>query len=110
MPNDDTGVGCFVVFGCFVLPVLFVIGFTAWALWARGKVKREAQAAYAAYQESLANVRRDPTNAELRAAALERGRAYMYLARNKAGLFPVDELTIANDINAASAGAAHDRG
>lgn len=106
MQNDFNPAGCFAVLGCFVLPAAAVVAFVWWGLWARGKVKREAKVAYAAYQESLGKLRSDPTNALLREEALQRGRAYMYLARMKRGVFPVDEIEIGNDINAACAGAA----
>lgn len=105
MQNDVNPVGCLAVFSCFVLPAAAIVAFVWWGLWARGKVKRDAKVAYAAYQESLAKVRSDPTNAVVREEALQRGRAYMFLARMKRGLFPVDEIEIANDINAASASA-----
>lgn len=61
--------------------------------------------ALAAYQASLAQLKSEPNNAELRQQALQLGRAYSNLTRNKEGVTLFDEVALKNDIDAACAGA-----
>jgi hypothetical protein len=58
-----------------------------------------------AYQQRLAQLKADPTNADLRQSTLELGRAYSRRTRNEAGIPSFDEVALMNDINAACAGA-----
>ena len=94
--------------GCILLPMfLFVGGFAAFVLWWRRShdrsVAQRSAIARAAYDESLAQLRLDPMNAMLRQQSLERGRAWV--TKGKGGVYAVDELSLANEINAACAGA-----
>lgn len=65
---------------------------------ARAKAQRR-------YQEGLAQLRIDPTNAELRMDVLERGRHLSRLCRQGGKETIFDEAALANDLNAACAGA-----
>jgi hypothetical protein len=68
---------------------------------------KQAQAqAKDAYQNSLVELKANPTSADLRQKTLERGRAYSNLTRNKGGVTIFDEVALMNDIEAACAGAA----
>lgn len=95
--------------GCILLPLFLFVGAFAAAvlLWRRSydrSVAQQSAIARAAYDESLAQLRGDPTNATLRQQALEYGRAWV--AKGKRGhVYAVDELSLANEINAACAGA-----
>lgn len=57
------------------------------------------------YQASLAALKADPTDATLREETLRLGRAYSNAMRNWRGVSLFDEIALANDINAACAGA-----
>ena len=70
------------------------------------KQERARQTARAEYQQSLARLKGDPTNADLRQRTLLRGRAYSNLTRKRKGVTVFDEVALMNDINAACAGAA----
>lgn len=61
--------------------------------------------ARARYEASLAALKRDPNNADLKQATLALGRAYSQLTRDKKGVTLFDEVALMNDINAACAGA-----
>lgn len=63
-----------------------------------------AQEAKTAYEASLAALKSDPTNAELRQATLELGRKYSNLTRNGKGVALFDEVALMNDLNAAAGG------
>src|SRR5262245_28897106 len=58
-----------------------------------------------AYVESLEQLKKDPTNADLRQRTLHLGRKYIETAK-RMGRAAVDELSIMNDINAACAAGA----
>ncbi len=71
-------------------------------------VKQRAKAleeARVAYQTSLAQLKQNPTNADLRQRTLALGRKYSNLTRDKKGVTIFDEIALMNDINAACAGA-----
>ena len=57
------------------------------------------------YQNTLQNLKKDPTNANLKGVTLELGRIYSNLTRNETGVTIFDEIALMNDINAACAGA-----
>jgi hypothetical protein len=97
--------GCVLFFGCVVAPLSLFVGFVAFSIWWRRSNAQKAKKAWAAYQESLAKLRDDPTNPALREEALQRGRQHAYFSRSRAGTYTIDEVTIANDINAACAAA-----
>jgi hypothetical protein len=86
---------------CIGLVVLFII-----AAIIQGHTQKERQKAWLAYQRSLSRLKAAPTNANLRQQALQLGRAYSNLTRNKKGVTLFDEVALMNDINAACAGAA----
>lgn len=62
-------------------------------------------AARKSYQDSLALLKNDPANADLRQRTLELGRVYSNLMRDKKGNTVFDEVALMNDINAACAAA-----
>lgn len=55
------------------------------------------------YQDSLAHLKTDPGNADLRQQTLALGRVYSNLLRDKKGNTLFDEVALMNDINAACA-------
>lgn len=57
------------------------------------------------YQQSLSNLRRDPTNAQYHEQALYAGRAYANATRENQGVTIFDETALANDIRAVTANA-----
>jgi hypothetical protein len=71
---------------------------------ARAKHKRLREAK-TEYMTSLARLKSDPTNADLKQQTLALGRAYSNLTRDSKGVTVFDEVALSNDINAACAGA-----
>jgi hypothetical protein len=69
---------------------------------ARTKALNEAANAY---QQSLHQLKSNPTNPNLRQQTLALGRDYSNLTRDKKGVTIFDEVALSNDINAACAGA-----
>lgn len=67
-----------------------------------GKAQRKARAKKA-YEGSLAKLKREPNDPDLRAKALQLGRHYSNLLRDSKGRTMFDEVAIMNDINAACA-------
>ena len=57
------------------------------------------------YQEALEQLKSDPTNPSLKQTALELGRFYSNLTRQRSGVTLFDEVALMNDLNAATAGA-----
>jgi hypothetical protein len=83
---------------------LIGIGLIIWILIALAREKREHLAATkAAYERSLARLKEDPTNPELKQRTLVLGRTYSNLTRNKKGIAVYDEGALSNDISAACA-------
>jgi type II secretory pathway pseudopilin PulG len=66
---------------------------------------QELENARIAYQTSLAQLKQNPTNADLKQTTLALGRIYSNLTRDKEGLTTFDEVALMNDINAACASA-----
>jgi hypothetical protein len=64
------------------------------------KLKEEARINY---RSSLGELKKSPANADLRQRALELGRIYSNLMRDKKGNTVFDEVALMNDINAACA-------
>lgn len=64
------------------------------------------EAAKQSYLQSLAELKKAPTNADLKQRTLALGRAYSHLTREKKGSTVFDEVALMNDINAACAAAA----
>ncbi|NWD77695.1 hypothetical protein HX890_26590 [Pseudomonas gingeri] len=85
-----------------VFIVIVVMALVFLMVWAQQKAKTKARQAY---QASLANLKADPRNADLRQQTLALGRAYSNLMRDKKGRTVFDEVALMNDINAACSGA-----
>lgn len=68
---------------------------------ARRKAKAETKAAY---EESLAGLKSNPTSADQWQKTLQLGRAYSGLTRDGQGVTVFDEVALMNDMNAACAG------
>ena len=85
-----------------IIIVVFVIAI-AWGIFV-ANVKEKSRVAY---QQCLARLKQDPTNANLRQQTLQLGRNYSALTRNGKGVALFDEVALMNDINAATAGAAN---
>jgi hypothetical protein len=93
--------GSIILIGVCLLIIGIVAGFKD------AKLKPKAlEDARVAYQTSLAQLKQNPTNADLKQKTLELGRIYSNLTRDKAGLTTFDEVALMNDINAACASAA----
>jgi hypothetical protein len=87
--------------GWLLLVVVLVIIWAAGAsVSAAGKRTEEARIAY---QDSLAELKLNPANPDLRQRTLELGRYYSNLMRDKKGNTLFDEVALMNDINAACA-------
>lgn len=96
---DGTMTLCLVVI-VFLIVVIVVMSITDAAR------RKELQAAYTAYRVALTALRAKPTSSNLRTAALDAGRAYANLSRERKGATIFDEVALKNDLDAATAGAA----
>jgi hypothetical protein len=90
-----------VTFFCVILPIIIIVAIVVIMQQQRAAVDR----AYGTYQEALQQLKANPTSADLRRQALDLGRAYSNLTRNKKGVTVYDEMALMNDIGAATAGA-----
>lgn len=83
---------------------LIGIGLIIWILVALAKEKRGHLAAtQAAYERSLARLKEDPSNPDLKQKTLSLGRVYSNLTRENKGVTIYDEVALSNDISAACA-------
>lgn len=95
--------------GCVLFLVLLIIAVIAARIAAINAARTAQQAkdkAHGAYQASLAQLKLDPANPNLRQETLRLGREYSNLTRDQKGVTVFDEVALSNDINAACAGAA----
>lgn len=99
---DAAGVTCVLIPLGVVL--VFVVGTVLYFKYIRD-YNRQLQQAYESYRKSLELLKQQPSNPDLRQRALEWGRHYSNLTRDKRGVTVYDEVALANDINAACAGA-----
>jgi hypothetical protein len=99
---QDTGSEAGVWACCIGFIVIVILAIVAANNASKQQVKALA-AARDAYYLSLANLKTDPANADLRQRTLQLGRTYSNLTRNKAGVTVFDEIALMNDINAACA-------
>lgn len=83
---------------------LFVLAIVA-GVYTAIEQQRQLAAALKAYQESLERLKSNPNNPEFRQLALQHGRVYSNLTRDKKGVTIYDEVALKNDIDAACAGA-----
>jgi hypothetical protein len=95
--NSNGGGGLF----CIVILVA-IVGIWLFVQYQRNQA---IAAARAAYEAGLNELKKHPTNADLKQRALALGRSYSNLTRNKKGVAMFDEIAVMNDINAATAGA-----
>lgn len=89
--------------GAFVTIVGLVIVLIAWA------GVQQVRDAKRLYERSLASLKENPTDPDLRQRTLMFGRAYSNLTRNKKGVPAYDDVALANDISAAYEAAASSR-
>ena len=94
--------------GCVFFLVLMVLVGIAIANAAKAAQRAKGKA-LGAYQESLTQLKEDPSNPNLRQETLRLGREYSHLTRDKKGVTVFDEVALSNDITAACAGAAVSR-
>jgi hypothetical protein len=87
--------------GCLVVFLVVVVVAAAAAILQN----REKERARRAYLHSLARLKLDPANPDLREETLRLGRSYSNLTRNRRGVTIFDEVALSNDISAACAGA-----
>lgn len=89
---------------------LIIVALVAWMVVSvNRKASREQKyllESRQAYQEHLERLKDEPTNPALRQETLRLGRLYSNLTRSNQGVTIFDEVALANDINAACAGAA----
>src|SRR6185295_13550226 len=94
--------------GCVLFLILMVLVVIAVANAAKA-AQQAKDKALGAYRESLAQLKQDPSNPNLRQETLRLGREYSNLTRDQKGVTVFDEVALSNDINAACAGAAVQR-
>lgn len=85
--------------------MVLIIGGFVWAVYAGGEKERRLREAEEAYRNSLAKLKTQPTNPDLKQATLALGRAYSNLTRDSKGVSLFDEVALSNDISAACAAA-----
>ena len=104
--EDNSGGGIYYVVGFLVLFIVIVWSSAAKqaARLAAEKARKIIEKAETAYQSSLAQLKADPTNSDLRQKTLEQGRYYSNLARDSKGVTIFDEMALMNDINAVCGG------
>jgi uncharacterized membrane protein len=93
----------------FCLIVLVIVVVPSYFIWNGGRQRTLASEkhltdAHAAYQDALAKLKLDPSNAELKQHTLALGRYYSTLTRKQNAVTVYDELILMNDINAATTG------
>src|SRR5688572_3888506 len=91
----------------FCLIVLVIVVVPSYFIWNGGRQRTLASEkhltdAHAAYQDALAKLKLDPSNAELKQHTLALGRYYSTLTRKQNAVTVYDELILMNDINAAT--------
>ena len=91
------------------IPLLLIVGVAFYVSNTNAKEaerqRNALKAAHQAYQESLAKLKTQPTNADVKQRTLELGRYYSNLTRQQQGTTVYDEMALGNDISAATAGA-----
>ncbi len=87
---------------CIIFIVVIVLVLIAGNNAAKQQAKALA-AARDAYYKSLAALKDDPANADLRQRTLQLGRTYSGMTRSQKGVTIFDEVALMNDINAACA-------
>jgi hypothetical protein len=90
---------------CLVVIAVLVL-IAVWINKEREKAFQARKEAWEAYQNCLVRLREEPFNADLRHQALNLGRTYSTLTRNKKGITVYDEDAVMADINAAGAAGA----
>jgi hypothetical protein len=100
--NEDPTAGFVCCGGVLLVVALIVIA----AVKTANEQTKQLNAARDAYFDALRRLKANPTNPDLRQTTLQLGRSYSNLTRNKGGVTVFDEVALANDINAACAGAA----
>ena len=83
-----------------IIVIIVIIG-----IWGAISLSNQVQKAKENYEKSLAKLKENPTDADLKQATLELGRIYSNLTRDSKGVTTVDEIALMNDINAACAAA-----
>ena len=97
--SDGTGAVCC---GAIILIIIIAV------LIGNSTIKQRTQVYNSArdnYYLSLARLKENPTDPDLRQATLAFGRTYSNLTRNNKGVTIFDEVALSNDINAACGGA-----
>lgn len=85
-----------------VVVIAIVLGVVVYLAVSADRAKKAARAAYLS---SLAELKSQPNNADLKQKTLALGRRYSALTRDKKGHTLFDEVALMNDINAACAAA-----
>lgn len=86
--------------------LLIVIGVIALLIHSGSQSAKAKEAARQAYIQSLAKLKENPTNPNLKQNTLSLGRRYSAMTRDNKGNTLFDEVALMNDINAACAAAA----
>lgn len=85
--------------------LLVVVGVIAMLVASSNAAAKRLREAHAAYKDSLARLKKDPSNPDLKQETLALGRAYSNLTRQNKGVTVFDEVALSNDIGAACAAA-----
>jgi len=94
--------GCLIVIGFCIIAI---VGMLYEAQSRRKKAEQALEAAHQAYQSALARLKQYPTDPDAKRHALDVGRGYANMTREQKGVTIFDEMALANDISAATAGA-----
>lgn len=81
-----------------IVVVAFIIGIIA-VIWSSLAKSEALEKAKTDYKRSLAKLKADPTNSDLRQKTLDLGRVYSNLTRDSKGVTIFDEIALMNDIN-----------
>ena len=88
------------------IALIVIVAIISIAIYSGIQQGKALEAAKQSYLQSIAELKKAPTNADLKQRTLALGRAYSNLTRDKKGNTVFDEVALMNDINAACAAAA----
>lgn len=91
---------------CIVVPVVLIVLITVSNNQARAAREKALREARDAYDAALTAYKARPSDPNRRQLALEAGRHYSNVSRDKQGVTMFDEVALKNDLDAAGAGAA----
>src|SRR5687767_1709985 len=99
---DACGVLVILIVGAIVLGGGLWLGLYFYNL---NQTNKQLQYAFTNYKQALELLKQQPSNPDFHQSALKWGRYYSNLTRDQKGVTVYDEVALANDLKAASAGA-----